>query len=918
MANPNQCVVTVSNPPRSTATQNPVQFVASECSATWSWGLQPSTALIDWVSITQQPAIVSLSSMKIEFGGQTFYGYCKSVVPKLGSDGITLMQEFVDNRDFLMWDVVYCVFNMPEHKIVDGQFIRRYWHILPADFNTRTKTYTNAPYAAETILDFLFNAGTVESPWNRNYFSTFTEFTAMGTPVFQLDWENGVLLGQAVLQISEAIGMVFTLIDGPYTLLWTIKGLGVLPTFPANSDNRRDGSAVVTNPTRVRILGDRNRYQVLNCVMLPDWLQAWQENFGFSFADFISDIFYNESTDAAVGTIPGGVPYTSIPGDTDFLVGRALAEARARLLTVGQYADLRDARDESGDLFRDTRRFQGRSRTQIPVYLYLTQILWRAFRLPDDFTIRLSNRLRAGLLALDMEGRSIVDVTHDPITGVMTPTNLIPSSEHNGYAIIQGYQVASDAFGSLNPDYFNVNDWLNGQSLWSTASFQIDDSGEGDQFILFDQPVFQSGDLIKQIAIDEVPQTFTDGRARVAVSADPTLIVPQVRAALTFAGEKFSFVDGIGTRDGVENVTGLNGEYLGFSDGRQPQELAFADGQLASDKAAEIATTLLNLQFLYAYGGYTVQGSNATQLTSMIDRVTLRLDASGGLTEEVDFTNERARQVSYNGNTPVVHVEPEREFDRKAQLAPLFPGQEQLRTESNQLKLTAAALEADPRQARMIADEFHLLMGLDAPPQNLQIDGGETSDFDPLPAGCPMWREATDSKVLMPNNTTADSGANVLDSPVFMGVTVQDGSDPANTVPSTMYGTQGIVQVRVQLAATDTPTAGESVGLNSDNGVRDYLSLNPGTPVGTLMDDFSNNTSARIVIARVRLFGGGTSKSVSEYKGLYVPGEYDKLEEVTVQSGPGAGTYASTADKNTNSPLTGINWIQISSLTQWF
>jgi len=883
--------------------------VAAECSATWSWGLQPATAFIDWVSSSQQPAIVSLASLKIEVGGHTFYGYCKNVTPKLGTDGISLMQEFVDNRDFLMWDLVYGVFNMPEHKIVNGQFVRRYWHILPVNYNTRTKTYTNSPYTAEELLDFLFEAPTIESPWIRQYFNNFTEYTAMGAPVFQLDFENGVYLGQAVLQVTEALGMVFTLMGGPYQLVWTMKGIGSLPSFPANSDNRRNGKSISPNPTRVRILGDRNRYQVLECVLQPDWLPAWQTNFGLDFAQFIQDIHDNEKTEAAIGTsgqpgyIPPNTAYTAIPSDPDGIIGWSLAGARARLLTVGQYAALRDARHAGdGAAYRDTRRFQGRSRTQLPVALYLSQIVWRAFRLSSNFSIRLSNGLMAGLLGLDLDDRAVVDVTHDPVTGQMTYTNAIPpSSEHNGYAIVRGFQVAQEAFNALRPDYFNLNDFINAQQLWNATPFQIDDSGEGDQFILFDQPALQSGNLIKQIEISGVKQAYPDGRPRVAIDATQMPTAPDVKAALVFLGEKFSYVAGIGTKDGVENITGLNGEYVGYANGSSPVEQPFADGQKASQKAAAIATSLLNLQFVYDTGGYTVQGSNATQLSSVIDRVTVRLNSSDGLTEEVDFTNERARNVVFYGPMAVAQIEPEREFDRKAQLAPLFPGQEQLKVEANQLRLDAAAIRSDKKQGRMIADTFHLLLGMDSPPKPVFVK--TTGGAITLPFGAPLFRDAGDNLAQKPDNSGSGTA---MTSPVFMGMTVMENQSTSKSVAVTSNGDGGVVHARVKgpVAVSD------NIGLSSDNKARDYLVTGPTLVCARALEAISD-TSIKLI--RVSLYGAGASSTGGlNARGLWVAGTvYSAFDLVVVQSGPALGTYYSTIDGNANDPATGIGWLQI-------
>jgi hypothetical protein len=54
------------------------------------------------------------------------------------------------------------------------------------------------------------------------------------------------------------------------------------------------------------------------------------------------------------------------------------------------------------------------------------------------------------------------------------------------------------------------------------------------------------------------------------------------------------------------------------------------------------------------------------------------------------------------------------------------------------------------------------------------------------------------------------------------------------------------------------------------------------------------------------------------FKGVYTAGAYNSEEWVVIQAGPGQGAYISTADGNTNDPRTGINWIQFSSLNQWF
>lgn len=860
MPNPNYATITVSAPPRGSSSQNPIVFSARECVATWSWGLQPATALIDWVSATQQPAIVPLASLQIDVGGHTFYGFCTTVVPKFGTDGISLMQEFVDNRELLQWDTVFGAFNMPEHRIVNGQFIRRYWHILPADFSTGTKTYSNTPYTAQQVLDFLFNASTVFTPWSRVYYVGMNEI-----PIYALDFTNGTKLGTAIQQISDAMGMVFTLFGGPLTLVWTLKGIGTVPAFPVNSDNQRSGTAISGNPLAITVVGDRNKYQVLQCPMTPDWLPEWQTEF-WDFSLFIRDIFLNCQTPGPIGGIPAGTPYSNVPGDEDGIIGYQLATARAYTITVAQYADLRDARNGDGNLFRDYRRFQDRSRLQLPVKLYLDTLMFRAFCFSPDFTIRVSNGLFAPLTALNLVSQAIVEVTHDPETGVMTAlTGAPPPSDHNGYAIVQGFQVASDGFKTLNPDYFSLSDWVSNANLWQAMPFEIDDSGEGDQFVIFDQPVIQTGNLINAISIDGTPQTYPDDRPRVALNVSASLAVPPVQSAVTFLAEKFTATGGDVVKTDIENVPGLNGEFVGNFNGILPTEMVYADGQTALQKANVLINNLLNRQYLYQYGGYTVKGSNATQLSSVIDRVTVRLGPDG-LTEEVDFTTERSRNVIYNNGFAQIHTEPEREFERRAELDPLFPGQDDLREQARQMQLAAALLKANPKILSGLVNTFHLLMGLDSPPETVMMAGNPTGTLN---AGTPLYREADDNSVSQIDNT----GSEPMINPVFAGVTVMDGEHTDAGIRVTKLGSGGVVQARVK--CDQALAKGTIVGLPSDMSPTDSFEAGPSLAVGELEDDFSDLSGdqlGKVYLARVRVTGGSGGMNLAS------PMEYDMTQ----------------------------------------
>ena len=61
--------------------------------------------------------------------------------------------------------------------------------------------------------------------------------------------------------------------------------------------------------------------------------------------------------------------------------------------------------------------------------------------------------------------------------------------------------------------------------------------------------------------------------------------------ALTFDSEKYSYVAGTGTRDGVENVGGISMELVGSASGGGLTEIVYANGQTALQKAQAVATT---------------------------------------------------------------------------------------------------------------------------------------------------------------------------------------------------------------------------------------------------------------------------------------------------------------------------------------
>lgn len=802
--------VKVEAPARGEQSQDAILFVPQHCECSWSHGLQPATAQIDWVSASAQASIVPSAQLTIEMAESstaprhTFYGLSRNVVLKIGSNGRTVVQEFVDTREYLQWDICYCRFNHRVNRMVNGVFTKYYEHLLPGNFWTNLKTWTDEPYSAAQILNFLFAAPTTETPWERDYTGNGTHIN-LTAPVFEVDG-TGRTLGQVVLEVSEKAGTVFTLQGGRYRLVWYVKGVGTLPAFPDNADDRRSGNAVTVNPTRIRVLGDRCLYQMTNIDMVPDWAPGWDSVYDADRLMF--DIFQSE--------------YSGVAGDPTHVIGYQLAKARALTITVAEYAELRDAQHGDGNSFRDYRKYCGRSRMAMPAALYQRAILFRAFRPPSNLALRNRQRKNLGLNSLEITDRALVEVTHDAATGEMFWDEEVQTAG-NGYCIVRGYQVGQDAFRTLRPENFKLAKWRELQSTWQAVQFQIDHSGEGDQFILLDQPVIQSSDLMTEVDIDGVEQSYA------MLNATPTLETPAVRAALVFAAERFDYVLGIGTRDGVEQVPGLSGEYV-LSRGGLPTELAYADGLTANEKAHAIALALLERNFYVASGGYTVRGCNATQLDGVLDRVTVSSDA-GGMTERVDFTNERERNA----------FQPERDFDRRAQLESVLPGQKELREEARKFQLVAAALRQNPDFIyKTLSESFYGYMGYDRTVP-VFISGGSGT----LAGGTALWKTSGEELV-----KTAEASAS-LENPVFAGVTAahnQNAVGPVRVMP------EGVVTAMVQ----GPVEANASVGFDSTQpGVLAGGDVEPA--VGTALEAIEED-AVKLILVRLGAGSGGESE----------------------------------------------------------
>ena len=298
---------------------------------------------------------------------------------------------------------------------------------------------------------------------------------------------------------------------------------------------------------------------------------------------------------------------------------------------------------------------------------------------------------------------------------------------------------------------------------WTATSFQIDDSGEGQRFIIFDQPCFTSENLLKTV----------DGYQ--VLNAAPVLAAAAAQAALTFELEPYSYWKGTWpnvSRDRAEYVSGLCAEFVGTAGNYQ--EILFSNGLTADAQADQIAANLLLCQYSYLSGGYKLlqQGNQplGTALTSMIDRVEVDFNPQGFL-EVVDLTTERERS----------HFEPERDLERRTQQNMLFPGQSQLKQQAREYQRFGAGLKGMSRDLMNRFIQF-LKGNFDDDMKQVRLNPAGTVPIptgDTLKMGTPIFAKPVDTSSGTPVNTLAEYPPNFdpAVATVFCGVTVRDGED---------------------------------------------------------------------------------------------------------------------------------------------
>lgn len=800
-----------------------------------SWGAQPATATLVYASHlgpdedirTRLPAVPVGAYCTVTLGPYVFHGRCKGDVARMASGGAHVrVFDFEDLRGDLQMDVVFGSFNHRDERLVPDPVtgiprrIRQWRHLLPANWETNVWTYTPAPMSAWDILNLLRTAATVGSPW------TFLNHDALALPAYGIDFSGGVRLDSALLAVCEKVGVQFTL-SGYFQLKFRRKGQLVsgetFPTtlegwyaFPADAsridgDALRDGFALSGHPTRISVVGDRNRYQVPNLVLEPDWARAWDVWWDERF--FLVWVFALTPT---------------VPGDVDDVRRWANAQQTALQLTVADVA----AQPSAGAAFADARKHGGKSRLQMPAVLYIRELVFRAWRLP------------ATVLGRDMRSWQLADsllcaVTHN-VSGVMT-ADLTRPQPGNGYIIAAHFGLNVDALRAVNPFRFRLDEWLVANKAWGVAPFQSGgDGGDGVPYIVFDEQVYdpQPGGPGTGLVL----QPDGEGGA-VVFNAAWAPLAPVVRACLALLGETFIHRVGTGSRDAVTSESELHREFVKDASGTSVGEIPYVDGETPQKKATDLANCLLLRQAVFHSGGYERtlnDGDSAFVLNGMYDRVRVALEDNGLTKETIDFTTERT----------FASFQQERQYDRRVRSADLFPGQEALQAELLQARLVANQYAANPGHKRAVAAAYRGSIGLVTETSRVTVSGAAVGSAL-LPAGAPLWQA--------PARSSVDTGA-PLNRPVLpvaagsahrvlAGVTTRQNESPLGEVPIVDQG-------RVLVRAKGPVSLGDSLGRSDGH---DYVVAGGADPALVARGEIVG-TGIKLILAE---FGGGGGASVS-------------------------------------------------------
>lgn len=728
---------------------------------TSAWGLSPGSGT---ATVLGSFSISTGQDFAFTLGGATVYGVVKNPVLNLDAgSGESYSVPLVDNREKLQWDHVECYFNVTEIIEVDPATYglarkRRYRSILPNDWHAQIVTYTDNPLTAAQILTAIFGADTVRYSW------TYVTHTKLSDPVYNIEADTGSTVGNLVQQVLDKLCLLMRL-SGQYQLTFGVKGDASLPTYTGtNVKNINLGEAMSNQAPAVRIVGDRNRYQVLHLDLVADWKSAWE-----------AYLFEGDWLDAVKTSY-------SLPDTTPS--ERAMISAKARTISVNDWVT-----KTSDSSFVDTARFGDVSRMSMPAWVYINDIVFKAYRMQTDGSDYPQPDGLNGipLHSLKLEDGLLARATYNATTGALSYYAeggvYQIYTDDKAFIISRGQPV--DLSDPAKRDVLDPDSAGGLASKWFVQNrFKIDHKNFT---VVFDDPVFEPGEgddgLFLFVNSDTDLPADHPSRHLVVPNAAATISAAAVRGSFCFSAERYHRDFGSGVRRAASYVSGLSFHCL-MEEGAFKAEIKYDTSpvETADQKAQKAANAFLAKTNTYSSGSFERLGTAGTTLTPALDRVTYTLDASGGLREVVEFTKERGPD----------YFESERELERRALSDDLFPGMRDNRETARDYEYQSKVLAglratASTRKYLSLNDIWNTPVG--------NVHSAPTTVF-------PSEAYAAGEVIFLNVAGTAD-----VNGKVFQGVVISANLQDGKAHP---VATQGTVPVKI----TGKCVAGAQVGVN--------------------------------------------------------------------------------------------------------
>lgn len=566
------------------------------------WGVSPGSANL---TIEADSGAAPTSEIALSSGGISLTGrVVSSRRSARGHSGDVWEVQVADHRWYLERGFVAAAYNIE----VQAGGRRRWRHLLAQDWESGMWIETADPMKGREIIANVLQYADMGKSLGGSYGS------GMGLPVIGLDYTSGTRPAEIVRRVAEELGMLVGL-SGANTLRFEKRGGGGAPVVgAADQPGWAVGEAESGDPTKVIVVGGNNIYQVEQVELEKDWNAKWEP--------YWDEFLYMEKVKAMM------------PDFTEDRAGYAELAIRAREITVREWAAaLGDA-----DFLDRTPRERG-TRADMPAWLYLREIVYRAYRVPLRLAVagrRLADLAIARRLLCEVEVSESGELKFDT-------KNLYPEAQ--AVAAVRGQPI--DVLNDALADLFVANAGRDWSKVWTRASgFEIDEEGKR---VIFERPVIVPGDGEKGLFIKGnegkgEAEELGDLAEVWVPNPDYKISAAQVRLSIAFEGERFSKSFGGGDSVDSRSAPGVSRHVLVGGSGSGAQaEIKFEDGRTAEEVAGDYAGGIGADKL--PMGEVERFGAAGTPLTAAIQRRTIRITEGDGISETVSFARANPRRT---------------------------------------------------------------------------------------------------------------------------------------------------------------------------------------------------------------------------------------------------------------------------------